>query len=165
MLNNYKKTAGNTVIEILIATVIVAVVLTALAASMTKSIHNSAEAEYRQIAARMGQDVMEIFRQDKNIYPWDEFKAAVSEGYNCVPLNPLTIKSGFTQGLSSTATINLCPAVPSNNMTFQRAIQKQTVVSGTTEYVKITVTTAWNAADPARKRSVELQQVFYKPGI
>lgn len=64
------KKTGSTVIEVLIATIIVAFALTGLAALMTNNVKNSAEADYRETAASIAQDVMERIRQRKTTVPW-----------------------------------------------------------------------------------------------
>lgn len=62
---------GSTVIEVLIATTIVAFALTGLASLMTANVKNSAEADYRQAAAGIAQDKMELIRQRKTTVPWN----------------------------------------------------------------------------------------------
>lgn len=67
--------AGSTVIEVLIATTIVAFALTALAMLMTNNVKNSAEADYREAAAGLAQDTMEKIRQRKTTVAWSTFIA------------------------------------------------------------------------------------------
>lgn len=69
-----KNNIGSTVIEVLIATTIVAFALTGLAALMTNNVKNSAEADYREAAASIAQDTMEKVRQRKTTVPWTTFK-------------------------------------------------------------------------------------------
>lgn len=84
MKNRHKKnTLGSTVIEVLIATTIVAFALTGLAALMTNNVKNSAEADYREAAAGIAQDTMERIRQKKTTTAWSSFIAAPYGATGC----------------------------------------------------------------------------------
>lgn len=48
--------SGQTVIEVLIATGVVSLVMTALMATMTLSLQNSSQAKYRSLATKLGQE-------------------------------------------------------------------------------------------------------------
>lgn len=74
---------GSTVIEVLIATVVVAFALTALAMLMTNNVKNSAEADYREAAAGIVQDTMEKLRQRKSTEGWSTFSTDPYSGTGC----------------------------------------------------------------------------------
>lgn len=151
--------AGNTVIEILIATVVVGVILTALATSMTASIQNSAEAQYRETATRLAQDAMETFRKDKNVLSWNLFLATPATGIYCVPANFTTV-SGVSFTSANLSSISGCSAhvITQNNMSYYRAFEK----SGSGNSAKITVYVYWNVGVTNKERSTSVEQTFYK---
>lgn len=150
---------GSTIIEALIAIVVVALVLTAVTYSMTFSISNSAEAEYRQIATRYGQDVMEVFRKDKLTTPWATFAATPGNGIRCVPATFIA-NTNITGGTVTLANIGTCPALNSTNppMTFRRAVEK----TSTGNSVTIITHVYWNVGIAGRERSVMIEQTFYR---
>lgn len=95
---------GSTVIEVLIATTIVAFALTALAMLMTNNVKNSAEADYREAAAGVAQDAMESIRQIKNTTTWSSFSA-----------NRFTAVCGTTQVRYNTTFYITCPTQANND--------------------------------------------------
>ncbi len=156
---------GNTVIEVLVATVIVGLILTALAISMTSSIQNSSEAQYRETGTSLAQDTMEVFRKDKNIISWTEFSSspgatqiasATIDSIKCVPTTFTTVTqiTGSTLGIGQ---ISSCASVVQNKITYKRAISK--VVS--TNSVRIKVHVYWNVGTN-QVRSTSIEQTFYK---
>lgn len=158
---------GNTVIEVLIATVVVALVLTAVAATITTSIQNSAEAENRAMALRLAQDSIEIFKNDKAGMPWDDFVKlpgnSSADGVWCYPNGIKSIKTGSWTSIGTISAITgSCGSttVTGNNMTFNRAVAK--TVSASPAYETITVYVYWNIGVAGKTRNVQLQQTFYK---
>lgn len=155
------KNAGNTIIEILIATVVVGLILTSLAVSMTSSIQNSAEAQYRESGTRLAQDVMEVFRKDKNTLSWNSFYATPASGTYCVPSSFSSITS-LTTGANLNI-MDLCPFTLQSNMNYYRAVTKLTGVTATNvPYVKVTVYVYWNVRITGKERFTSVQQTFYK---
>lgn len=75
--------SGSTVIEVLIATTVVAFALTGLAVLMTSNVKNSAEADYREAAAGIAQDAMERIRQRKTTVAWATFLGAPYTDTGC----------------------------------------------------------------------------------
>lgn len=150
---------GNTIIEALIAVVIVSVVLTAVAYGMTFSISNSSEAEYRQIATRYAQDVMEVFRKDKLTTPWATFAAVPANGIRCVP-STFVANTNITGGTITLANIGSCQVLNSTNppMMFYRAVEK----TSTANSVTIISHVYWNVGISGKERSVTIEQTFYR---
>lgn len=66
---------GSTIIEVLIATTLVAFSLTGLAMLMTNNVKNSAEADYREASAGIAQDTMEKIMQLKTTTSWASFRS------------------------------------------------------------------------------------------
>ena len=76
VLWNSKKTSkqrGQTIVEVLIATGVVALVMTAVAAGLTLSVKNSSQSKYRALATKMGQETTELFRRERDRLGWESF--------------------------------------------------------------------------------------------
>lgn len=67
------KASGSSVIEILIATLVVGTVLTSLAFLMSMNIKNNAEAELRKQASVYAQNGVELVRNIKATSTWEKF--------------------------------------------------------------------------------------------
>jgi type II secretory pathway pseudopilin PulG len=63
---NLKQQRGSTIIELLIAVMIVGLIITAIANAVTYSIKNTGESRFRQVATTLGQEVFEFTRSEKN---------------------------------------------------------------------------------------------------
>ncbi|MFH2118127.1 MAG: hypothetical protein ABII10_00095, partial [Candidatus Paceibacterota bacterium] len=71
---------GSSLIEVIVATGVIALVLTTLVAGMTVSLQTSAEAKYRSQAIKRGQEAMEVFRRERTLLGWDSFVAQFTSG-------------------------------------------------------------------------------------
>jgi type II secretory pathway pseudopilin PulG len=60
-----KFNSGSTIVELLIAVMVVGLIVTAVANAVTFSIKNTAESRFRQVATILGQQVIENFRSQK----------------------------------------------------------------------------------------------------
>lgn len=154
-------TRGNTIIEVLIAVVIVGLVLTTVASNFSSSVANSSEAEYRQVATRLAQDIIETLRKDKATQPWVTFAATPANGTYCVPTN-FTAYTSLTTGANlSTMNVSCAAHVKTTTnppMSYYRAVTKAT--SG--NLVKYTIYVYWNSGIAGKERSVSVEQVFYR---
>jgi type II secretory pathway pseudopilin PulG len=65
--------AGQTIIEVLIATGVVALVMTAVAAGLTLSVKNSSQSKYRTLATKMASESNELFRRERDRLGWESF--------------------------------------------------------------------------------------------
>lgn len=81
--------AGQTIIEVLIATLVVGMVLTAVAATLTVSVKNTAQSRYQEVARTRAQSGLEVFRQARNTIGWGEFSDKLGTGIYC--LNSLPV--------------------------------------------------------------------------
>lgn len=152
MLN---KRQGSTILEVLIATLVVGTVLTAVAASLTNSIKNSSEAEYRKIATRLAQEGLEIVRKEKYIKTWTSFKNDTSH----IPAIDSAWQCMDTESLAYTlpkVNITTCPPITLSNppTSFYRGIQLSILGEG----VKVRVRVGWK--DGSNTRDVVLEQTF-----
>ncbi|MEN8253101.1 MAG: hypothetical protein ABFQ62_01855 [Patescibacteria group bacterium] len=69
--------SGASLIEVLVATTVVALVLTSIAASMTMSLKTSSESKYRSFANFYSQEAMEFFKRERVKMGWADFQATL----------------------------------------------------------------------------------------
>lgn len=75
---------GFTIIEVLMATVVVAFVMVAIASVLTVSIKNTAESKFRSLATLQGQELIESFRRERALRGWFDFSSEVASGEYCL---------------------------------------------------------------------------------
>lgn len=88
---NNKSQAGVGMIEILIATGVVGLVMTAVASGFVLSVKNSAISKYKVLSATRAQEAIEVFRREKVLLGWTQFYESLSTSTYC--LNSLAIDS------------------------------------------------------------------------
>jgi len=76
--------AGQSIIEVLIATLVVGLVLTAIASSLTFSIKNTAQTKQRELASNYAQEGLEVFRRERNLQGWTSFTEALNTNTFCL---------------------------------------------------------------------------------
>ncbi len=75
IINQFKtKQVGSTLIELLVATTIIGISLTAVAIMMMYSVQKTAQARYEELAIAMAQDAIEVFQKERAFRGWDSFK-------------------------------------------------------------------------------------------
>jgi Tfp pilus assembly protein PilV len=85
MNNFFKKTKlGSSMIEILIATGVVGLVMTAVVSSLVLSVKNSSVSKYKVIASTRAQEAMEVFRREKVLLGWSQYYDVLSSGTYCI---------------------------------------------------------------------------------
>jgi type II secretory pathway pseudopilin PulG len=72
-----KSQQGSGLIEIIVATGVMALVLTAIIAGLTLSLRTSSETEYRSQSVKRAQEAMEVFRRERTIRGWEAFVDSV----------------------------------------------------------------------------------------
>lgn len=102
----YISQIGSTLIELLISIMIVALVVTSVAVATTYSIKNSGEAKYRELATVYGQDVIELFRAEKNRLGFFGLKNAVPAGAYCFDELPDDLEGTLNTGACGSAEIS-----------------------------------------------------------
>lgn len=103
------KVPGQTVVEVLIATAVVAMVMTAVVAGLSLSVRNSAQSRYRAIASKMAQEGLEAYRLQRDRMGYRSFATGVAtsgSGRYCLNNLPTTEEdfSTLTAGACSTGT-------------------------------------------------------------
>lgn len=103
-INKYFKQSGQSIIEVLIATGVVALVMTAMMAAMTLSLQNSSQAKYRSLATKLGQEGVENIRQYRDKLGWETFYQIInSQGNGLYCLNTLPATNPQLEALTSGA--------------------------------------------------------------
>jgi len=77
------KQAGFSMIEVLMALVVVGLVLTAVASMITNSMETRADARYRQVANEIAKDFIEKCRREQATMKWTDFVSGVYPGSEC----------------------------------------------------------------------------------
>lgn len=101
---------GQSIIEVLIATGVVGAILTAVAATLTFSVKNSAENKYRAVATTKAQEAIEVFRRERSFLGWETFVSSLGGG-GVYCLNTLPPDSAsFTTMTSSECEVGIAEA-------------------------------------------------------
>lgn len=102
--NQQKKQAAFTFVEVLVATLLVAIVMTALGSMMALSARVAEANEMEQLAQLKAQQTMEFFRRERLIRGWSNFYNSLSTDTYCLntlPANITNISSGNCSGYQS----------------------------------------------------------------
>jgi len=147
-----KAQLGFSMIEILVASLVVGLVLTAISSALIASTHNLAQARYEAAASKEAKKAMEVFVREKVLLGWTRFAdAADTAATYCLNTLPLTSADFrvMSEGTCLTETYEVAGEA------FRREVGVQ-VVSG--DEIKVTVTVSWQ--DGARDREAVLEQNF-----
>ena len=90
-MNKYlssNKQAGFSMIEVLMALVVVGLVLTAVAGMITNSMETRADARYRQVANEIAQKFIEQCRREQAIMKWSDFIS--QSDHECIAKGPVS---------------------------------------------------------------------------
>lgn len=159
LLTTAKNQQGFTLIEILIAIVVVGLVLTAVTSALSVSIKNSAEARYRARATTLSQEVSEALLRELSLLGWGEFVAffptAATPTTYCLQAAPSVgqLRSMIRRACTNTEKINEA------GVSFTREIYVSKLVADPTE-ISIEITTRWT--DGSRTPEVTFTRVFRK---
>lgn len=149
---------GSTIIEVLIALVLVGTVLTAVAVTLSRSVSNSASARYREIATTMAQDMVEVFHYERAKRSWN----GSTDGFHSVVANNRTYCANDLAD-DSIADFQGSPCtgngVQVSGVGFRREMRAVQTTINSNEAVELTVTISWDAGNTGRQE-VEVKQVF-----
>lgn len=149
---------GSSIIEVLIATVVVGMVMTAVAALMTVSIKNTALLRYRAAATAQAQSGLEVFRRERNLLGWESFFEALSTGDYC--LNTLPTTSIEFETMPEDDCNGATTQLLGNAFVREATVTKTDAVSDNDDEVKVELILSW--VDGVRPQSVKLTQIFKK---
>lgn len=102
------KKDGFSMIEVLMALVVVGLVLTAVAGMITNSTKARADARYRQVANEIAQDFIEKCRQEQALNKWSDFTVSGSCIAVSIPVER-TAQVGLDYSMDVTITANNGP--------------------------------------------------------
>jgi Tfp pilus assembly protein PilV len=145
--------AGQTVIEVLIATGVVALVMTAVAAAMTVSVKNTAESKYRSLAVKLNQESIELFRRERDRMGWESFREVVNADGVTV-----TYCLGSALPTTSQSFIDLTNSAECNTFPQAGTAYTREVVAtvANPDLIELQATVSW--ADGTQTRSVIIDQ-------
>jgi len=152
MTINLRDQSGQTIIEVMIATLVVGMVLTAVAATLTVSVKNTAQSRYQEVARAQAQSGLELFRRERTKLGWQEFQNVINNGTYC--LNVLPADSTAFAAMSPTP-CSSGVAVIGTDFTRDATV---TVVSA--DEVKVEMSVKW--VDGVINKEVKLTQVFQR---
>ncbi|GEM_PF-1295510 len=136
-----KNQQGSTIVELLIATLVVGSVITGIAVALTYNIHQNAEVRYREAAANMNQQVLEVFRRERERNSWDDFYTRLIDGTTyCVNSPGSSLEELINSPSDCTDTYAFAKT------TFKReAIITKPDASADQSIIQLTITTYWHA--------------------
>lgn len=146
-----KKQRGNTLIELLVATVIVGVMLTGIAISLTYSIQREAVNRYREGATSLAEEISEYILLKRAQESWSTFFAGLSNGDYCYlssspALNPLVGTS--------------CAPINKLGMDFTPTVLITKPLPGSPEKITAQITIEWEV--DAKAKTYILTQEYYE---
>ena len=91
-MSNMNSQKASTLVEILIAVTIIALVLTSVSAMITMSIKLANSNEQKQLALQKAEEAMEFFRKERSVNSWYSFSAPLEDGSSyCINSFPESI--------------------------------------------------------------------------
>lgn len=93
-MSNINRQQGSTLVEVLVAVSIVALVLTAVSAMISMSVKLAESNEKKQLALQKAQEALEFFRKERSINSWHSFSTPLEDGaVYCVSSLPESVAS------------------------------------------------------------------------
>jgi Tfp pilus assembly protein PilV len=80
--------SGQSIIEVLISTSVIAMVMVAIAGGIVLSLKNTSDSKFRGLATSRGQEAIEVYRRERAILGWDSFHDAITTGTVCLNTLP-----------------------------------------------------------------------------
>lgn len=148
--HRFKQQRGQSIIEILIATLIVGLVLTAVASGLTLSIKNTSETRQRELANNFAQEGMEVFRKQRETAGWARFRDTLESNTYCLNSIPINFEEFTTMPLGECESGT---AVAGTTLTRNAVVQVQS-----TEHIEVEVIVSWQEAQ--RENQVSIIQTF-----
>jgi len=151
---------GSTLIELLIATMVVGLIVTAVANVITHSIKNTGEARYKQVATSLGQEVIEFVRSEKNRKGILNLKNTLVSGSYCFSKLPIDLELANipTAGACNFSVEGDVVAMAGTNFTRDMIVSVSQAGASGPYSMNIKVTVSW--IDGEATKTVELIQKF-----
>ncbi len=141
--------SGQSLIEVILVTVVVASVLTALAASVSMSSKNTNENKKLSVATSLVQETLEMFHRERYTLGWDTFRTSLTDGTYC--FNDLPDNS--TDFVNSP--VGLCD---SEEFITDTNYQREATLTILADEVNVVSTVTW--MDDDQERQVQSEQTF-----
>lgn len=156
-----KKSRGQTLIEIIIATGVVGLVMTTVVAVISVSVRNAARAKAKALGTKYTQEGIEYFRAQKNLMGWETFYETIQAGTGnnvyCLSTLPYNQNGGLEQ--LPNRPCQAAEYVDARNIYKRSADVSLGTLNG--QYtVTVTVSTVWEDGDrlTTSNATLELQQ-------
>ena len=141
-------TTGSTLIEVLIATMVVVFVLVALAESFTLVLRNQRSSTGQEQATKYAQQAIEWIRSVRDTSGWQDFYTAVNADSthptHCIPTMPATADIAAYQALSDVDCNTSLPAnAIQNEQAFNSYFRKLVVTASSADNITAVATVSW----------------------
>jgi Tfp pilus assembly protein PilV len=167
---NLRSIRGNTIIEVMIAILIIGTVMTALAATMTYSVKNTSEAQYRDIATTLASEPIEVLRHLRSTSNWKAFYDAMPDGSRCITTGSDFKNASELGNLSngnfwkqSACVDDIDSFAVSNGSSTISFFRNVTILRNDANKITVTSVVSWSRND-AVTSDVTLVQVFHNTG-
>ncbi|MBU0579117.1 hypothetical protein KKE34_01145 [Patescibacteria group bacterium] len=145
-INRVRAQAGQTLIEILIVTVVVATVLTAIAGSLSMSAKNTSENKKLSMSTTYAQEALEVFRREKYALGWESFQLALVDGIYCLDTIPADSAEFFSLAIGA---CGASETIPGTNF-----LREATLTSAVDE-VRVVIVVKWTDAETNKESTAE----------
>lgn len=146
----YKDTAGQSLIEVLIATTALVFVLVGIVAGLVLSVHNTTYSNQQSLATKYAQESIEVFRRFQNELGWPLFQRTIAaDGSSftyCMANEPTTFAAfqSISRGACSASAV-----IPNTNFTRQIVV---TVNSA--NQITLVATVSWDDGQETRQATI-----------
>jgi len=148
---------GFSLIEVLVATMLVGLILTAVATLMTLTIKNAAQARYREAATKLAQEGMEFFNREDAVLVWSNFAGYFPVGSNTYCLATLP-GAGQLQAIN-TGSCSASETIQENGGEYIRQATVTKTAAAATQ-INVVIIVSW--VDGARTSTVNITKYFQK---
>lgn len=153
--------AGQTIVEVIIAIGVVAMVMTAIVAIGTTSLRNTSRAKAKTLATKYTQEGIEYFRTQRNILGWESMVETLQQNSGGITYCMATLPYTQTGGLGN---LPNRPCLPSEFIDVRQIYQRHAEVTSSVidgqDVITIAVTVSWNdsGAQQTSIATLELRQ-------
>lgn len=151
-MSNMNSQKASTLVEILIAVTIIALVLTSVSAMITMSIKLANSNEQKQLALQKAQEAMEFFRKERSVNSWHSFSVPLSDdGRYCINSFPDSVASMSAQ-LGACGEADFLQAA---KYQFQR---EASIQFNSENNIRVEIDLLWQ--DGSKEKSLSIEQNF-----
>jgi type II secretory pathway pseudopilin PulG len=152
---------GQTILEVIIATSVVGLVMTAVVAVVSVSLRNAARAKAKSVGTKYTQEGIEYFRAQRNLMGWESFFEEIQQSgvfsTFCLASLPYTTNGGLESVPERPCTTS--EFVDEDNI-YQREAEVTITNVGGQNIVTVTINTTWidSGRTATSNATVEMQQ-------